>query len=1041
MKTQHGIKILAASLAAGSSLLLAGCHGGSNSSTGGGQSLTGTPIAATTTPSLFSSNSCLTGVVKFNGNSQWYLSGSIDLTNSCASDQSLSGQTISLTSQDSSGKAVAIGTLNNWQINSTGYKLTFSAGNANQQIGLVTADNNNPIIKVNQTISFSGGLNLTGAVFNSTLATSSFAINGASPTPTPTPTPTPSPTITPTPTPTPSPTPTPGQYKIYPDGRGSYVDGSLVLGHDDKQLYKCTVAGWCNNTSEWAYAPGSGSAWSSAWSLVSTPTPTPTPTPTTGSLSVVVNTSNTGCTGTSICNGLSVTVTTSTGIYVTSFIVPTAALGGSYTQEITGLTGGSKYTVAGTSISSTTVTYTPSATPTIVSGSVTPVTIKYDKTSPVITTGGATVSLANVVPTYTGDLQVKVFNTKAVDPFVNSYTVKQGGSFATGDLPITDSTHAYVVQMTTGIADPVLGTYYIESGLPSLTITAGNTTSLAIPMVASPTTVRHNATVAVSGLSTGNTVSTVFSDAASKYSYVNTTGKSNGSTVYKIESGLNLGVTVQASGSNYEVNPITSTGVVTAAKTITAGFKVQVTPTPTPTPTPSADKVVTVYLLIDSPAQLKQYTDDLARVSKVNFNRVIFSFVKPTLSNYVSGSLANTGIMDYFNAGDGQGVAAFNQLKQAVALSKAKNIQAFLSVGGWNYSCNFAVYGTSCGDAETPTNGIHYDWFPDPSDSTQAALAKTSYDNVIKLTNDLGMQGIDLDAEEFWHADKYAVQWKPGSTGEWSTDIAKSVNAAGGPTYANLVQYGGGTTTSSGPAIMPKTVDKMAAIMHALEDNPNAKDLMFSTAAPPVGARPITGFVYGDNAADIYTKGGVWWLGNLKGLWYNLTDKDKAIVDRFDSIGLMTYDLCGDNATTCAPYGGGPLDLPGQVGAYMKDYTNWLKSSAPSAASLSVDPNGKVAFLPAKYNISSKIQFGFEVNQPAYPRNASGQLQLTNALVDTIAAQQKDSGGVIIWQMYSKQNTAANGTTSKYTMNQSCKTFLASDTRYDCNADFPSAAK
>ena len=65
----------------------------------------------------------------------------------------------------------------------------------------------------------------------------------------------------------------------------------------------------------------------------------------------------------------------------------------------------------------------------------------------------------------------------------------------------------------------------------------------------------------------------------------------------------------------------------------------------------------------------------------------------------MSGSLANTGIMNYFGAGDGQGVAAFNQLKEAVALSKAKNIQTFLSVGGWNYSCNFEVYGTNCGAA------------------------------------------------------------------------------------------------------------------------------------------------------------------------------------------------------------------------------------------------------------------------------------------------------------------------------------------------------
>ncbi|MBX9866842.1 MAG: hypothetical protein K2Y14_07985, partial [Burkholderiales bacterium] len=586
MKPQHRIKILAASLAAGSGLLLAGCNGGSNSSTGGGQNLTGTPIAATATPTLFSSNSCITGKVNFSGNSQWYLGGSIDLTNSCASDQNLSGQTISLTSQDSAGKGVAIGTLNNWQINSTAYKLVFSAGNANQQIGTVSSDNNNPIIKANQTIAFSGGLNLTGATYDSALATSSFAINGASPTPTPTPTPTPSPTVTPTPTPTPSPTPTPGQYKVYPDGRGSYVAGTQVQGSDGK-IYQClstTVAPWCNSTAEWAYAPGSGSAWSSAWSLVSTPTPTPTPTPipTTGSLNIVVDTSNAGCTDTSICNGLTVNVTNSTGSSVASFVVPTASLGGNYTQEITGLTGGSKYTVAGTTISNTTVSYTPSANPTVVADTRTPVTVKYDKTSPVITTGSATVSLANVVANYTGDLQVQILNTKASNAVVNSYTIKQGASFATGELPVTDSTHAYVVKMTTGIADPLQGVYYIESGLPALTITAGNATSLAIPMTAS-TASKNNLTVAISGLNTGDTASTNFSDAANKYSYVNAYGKANGNTVYKIESGLNLGVAITAATTNYEVNPITSTGVITAAKTINAGFVIKTTPVSTAT--------------------------------------------------------------------------------------------------------------------------------------------------------------------------------------------------------------------------------------------------------------------------------------------------------------------------------------------------------------------------------------------------------------------------------------------------------------------------
>jgi hypothetical protein len=67
----------------------------------------------------------------------------------------------------------------------------------------------------------------------------------------------------------------------------------------------------------------------------------------------------------------------------------------------------------------------------------------------------------------------------------------------------------------------------------------------------------------------------------------------------------------------------------------------------------SQQNVVTLYLLIDTVEQLQRYVDDLNQVDKVNFNRVIFSFVKPTLTNYVSGDLSNTGIMGYFENGDG----------------------------------------------------------------------------------------------------------------------------------------------------------------------------------------------------------------------------------------------------------------------------------------------------------------------------------------------------------------------------------------------------
>lgn len=442
----------------------------------------------------------------------------------------------------------------------------------------------------------------------------------------------------------------------------------------------------------------------------------------------------------------------------------------------------------------------------------------------------------------------------------------------------------------------------------------------------------------------------------------------------------------------------------------------------------NTEKKVSVYLLIDKPEQLQTYLDDLNRVEKPNFNRVIFSFVRPTLVNYESGSLANTGILGYFDQGDGLGQEAFLKLKDAVKRSKDKSIETFLSVGGWNYSCNDSLYGENCGAA-----GMNYDYFPDPNDPQEASLAKTSYKNLVTLSNDLGVEGIDFDYEEFWHADAYAESW----AGEpWATDLAKSIEKEGGPTYENLMKYATGKGSSF---VMPKTVNKMQAILHEIIDNPAASKLRLATAAPPVGARPITGFVYGDKKEDVMSKGGLWWKGNLKGIWYSLASMDKALVSRFDQLALMTYDLCGDDAVVCAPYGGGPLDLAGQVQAYMKDYQNWLKADQETKAELKISKTGQVDFYPAKYHIKSQIQFGFEVNQPAYPKNPSGQLQLTKALVDKILKQQKDSGGVIIWQMYSKQNTSvSDATTSQYTIQQSCKTFLSGDSRYDCDADFPS---
>ena len=77
-------------------------------------------------------------------------------------------------------------------------------------------------------------------------------------------------------------------------------------------------------------------------------------------------------------------------------------------------------------------------------------------------------------------------------------------------------------------------------------------------------------------------------------------------------------------------------------------------------------------------------------------------------------------------------------------------------------------------------------------------------------------------------------------------------------------QYGGGAATSSGQQLYLKQLIRWQQLCMRLK---TIKCQRFNVLNCSSSGRchPITGFVYGDNAADIYAKGGVWWLGNLKG--------------------------------------------------------------------------------------------------------------------------------------------------------------------------------
>lgn len=57
-------------------------------------------------------------------------------------------------------------------------------------------------------------------------------------------------------------------YPVYPEGRGTYAAGTLVINPDDNSVYECKpwpATGWCNSTSDVYYKPGTGLAWQDAW--------------------------------------------------------------------------------------------------------------------------------------------------------------------------------------------------------------------------------------------------------------------------------------------------------------------------------------------------------------------------------------------------------------------------------------------------------------------------------------------------------------------------------------------------------------------------------------------------------------------------------------------------------------------------------------------------------------------------------------------------------------------------------------------------------
>lgn len=205
--------------------------------------------------------------------------------------------------------------------------------------------------------------------------------------------------------------------------------------------------------------------------------------------------------------------------------------------------------------------------------------------TPVAKSGTAILKIGNYVPNFTDNLKVEILNAKESNAVVATYYIPQGGSATTAKIAISDTTHSYKVKVA-GMADPLAGLFYIESGLPTLAIKNSQTTTLNILFKASTTT-KRNVTLKVSGLAANDSATLSFQDAANKYKYVKYANTANGSTIYKIENNTNLGYIVTAGISGYAVNPLSATQLITKNLTLTAAFSS--TPLPSPSPTPTAN--------------------------------------------------------------------------------------------------------------------------------------------------------------------------------------------------------------------------------------------------------------------------------------------------------------------------------------------------------------------------------------------------------------------------------------------------------------------
>lgn len=455
-----------------------------------------------------------------------------------------------------------------------------------------------------------------------------------------------------------------------------------------------------------------------------------------------------------------------------------------------------------------------------------------------------------------------------------------------------------------------------------------------------------------------------------------------------------------------------------------------------------------------------------------NFNRLILSFVQPSLAYYrpEANSLQCTGLFGlHCNSQPDDSTydtESFYRLKAAISTLKAGGVETYLSVGGAAYSCSPEYYDItvgakdSCGPADK-----EYDTFPNPLDNPprfdntySPEQARASYTKLVQMASNLGASGIDVDYEEAWHADINAYEWRitpdnvepsPGIT--YMTTEELLTQGQGDQVYDddhNLVIAG---TTRT----MPDTVDKFAAILREIDANIDAAnaDLKISIAVPAVGAIPTMSANWGTNAQTVSTYGGAWYGGNLYGLIYNTALLYPNELETVDFIGAMTYDL---SSTDCGAANGTfiPCALDQQVRFYWGTFLSWLRTgayallpddtiSSPEHALVKGAPNyAQSSIQPKKVQVTADFAIGLLSGRPGWGDMIMDHNQLSEILN---SAKNTGSNSIILWDLFkdvrfdeSNGGWDDNWPRPTEVLKESCKVMKlasASHKKYKCNAD------